>query len=626
MELATTVVLAVLRGPVPLAKTLAALDVLSGRPADRHPRARVVPARLRGARHPVRRALEAVRRGRLHACGRCSRDARPTSTYAPGPAAASRCGSPAGARPPACAGSRGLADGWLASAYNTTPDRFAAARTELAAELTRRGRGADGFPNALATMWTWVTDDRADRRPRRSTLSSRPLLQARPGRPPRPGSASSRPSSAPRSCRVFARRQLRPRVPLAARRRAAARSSGWRARSPRTSQAPDRNPFHRTKEYGPSTIQRLLGGSAMRFGRGLFVVAVAMAMFTFASGAHWHTGGGGATSVSVAAAVVASPDDAFSNFTLMAASPLPTTTSSDIAFWNVNGRTSATTGGFRIFDITGDAPVLLDDVALQRRAGRPVGMGPDEDGAADMLILSVDRTMAGPECGAGRGGARLARTAGRACGSSTSPTRRTSRRSRPSTRTAARTRTRSYPRPDEDRCSSSTPRIRCAPARRAARARARGRARPAPRRGPGRRGPARRPDSSPRRSQSSRSRIPVTSDNNYLPISRALPERRRRLHQARRRHACLPRHRRVHRGRSRSRGMREQAQVWRLDKETGLPDTENPHVGLRPGQRRLLALRDVLVGRRIVNFIDESFGDRCPTTTFKQRARSATAL
>jgi alkanesulfonate monooxygenase SsuD/methylene tetrahydromethanopterin reductase-like flavin-dependent oxidoreductase (luciferase family) len=28
--------------------------------------------------------------------------------------------------------------------------------------LERRGRDADGFPNALATMWTWVSENRAD--------------------------------------------------------------------------------------------------------------------------------------------------------------------------------------------------------------------------------------------------------------------------------------------------------------------------------------------------------------------------------------------------------------------------------------------------------------------------------
>jgi alkanesulfonate monooxygenase SsuD/methylene tetrahydromethanopterin reductase-like flavin-dependent oxidoreductase (luciferase family) len=55
------------------------------------------------------------------------------------------------------------ADGWLASAYNTTPGRFGAARASLALALEARGKDATGFPNALATMWTWVTNDRAER-------------------------------------------------------------------------------------------------------------------------------------------------------------------------------------------------------------------------------------------------------------------------------------------------------------------------------------------------------------------------------------------------------------------------------------------------------------------------------
>lgn len=41
-----------------------------------------------------------------------------------------------------------LADGWLASAYNTTPERFATARAAL----------PEGFPNGLSTMWAWVTE------------------------------------------------------------------------------------------------------------------------------------------------------------------------------------------------------------------------------------------------------------------------------------------------------------------------------------------------------------------------------------------------------------------------------------------------------------------------------------
>jgi alkanesulfonate monooxygenase SsuD/methylene tetrahydromethanopterin reductase-like flavin-dependent oxidoreductase (luciferase family) len=66
-------------------------------------------------------------------------------------------GSSAGLRRVARAG-----DGWLASAYNTTPLRFAEAREHLARELEDRGRNAESFPNALATMWTWITEDRVD--------------------------------------------------------------------------------------------------------------------------------------------------------------------------------------------------------------------------------------------------------------------------------------------------------------------------------------------------------------------------------------------------------------------------------------------------------------------------------
>ena len=54
------------------------------------------------------------------------------------------------------------ADGWLASAYNTTPDRFSAARSLLASKLEDQGRQAADFPNALATMWTWVSKDQAE--------------------------------------------------------------------------------------------------------------------------------------------------------------------------------------------------------------------------------------------------------------------------------------------------------------------------------------------------------------------------------------------------------------------------------------------------------------------------------
>jgi alkanesulfonate monooxygenase SsuD/methylene tetrahydromethanopterin reductase-like flavin-dependent oxidoreductase (luciferase family) len=56
-----------------------------------------------------------------------------------------------------------LGDGWLASAYNTTPEQFVSASALLGGELRRQGRHAEQFPNALVTMWTWITESRAER-------------------------------------------------------------------------------------------------------------------------------------------------------------------------------------------------------------------------------------------------------------------------------------------------------------------------------------------------------------------------------------------------------------------------------------------------------------------------------
>jgi hypothetical protein len=52
-----------------------------------------------------------------------------------------------------------LGDGWFASAYNTTADAFRAAKESLSEQLQAHGRDPAGFPNALVTMWTWITED-----------------------------------------------------------------------------------------------------------------------------------------------------------------------------------------------------------------------------------------------------------------------------------------------------------------------------------------------------------------------------------------------------------------------------------------------------------------------------------
>jgi alkanesulfonate monooxygenase SsuD/methylene tetrahydromethanopterin reductase-like flavin-dependent oxidoreductase (luciferase family) len=174
MALATTVSLVVVRGPVSVAKALAAIDVLSeGRlvaalgpgSSERDYALAGIPFEERWQRFDeavaVLRALlrhePTPVRPRYYPLG-------PDVELAPAPWRADGIplwigswGSSAGITRVARAG-----DGWLASAYNTTPERFAAARAALARALAERGRTADGFPNALATMWTWVAKDRSE--------------------------------------------------------------------------------------------------------------------------------------------------------------------------------------------------------------------------------------------------------------------------------------------------------------------------------------------------------------------------------------------------------------------------------------------------------------------------------
>ena len=173
MELATTVSLVALRGPVPLAKTLAALDVLSdGRviagigpgSSARDYDAVGIPYEERWERFDeataILRALlrdEAPPEIRRHY-------SLPDSPLTPAPRRAGGIplwigswGSKAGLRRVAR-----LGDGWLASAYNTTPTGFEAAHDRCRGELSARGRDPDRFPNALATMWTWITPHRRE--------------------------------------------------------------------------------------------------------------------------------------------------------------------------------------------------------------------------------------------------------------------------------------------------------------------------------------------------------------------------------------------------------------------------------------------------------------------------------
>jgi len=172
MTLATTVSLPAVRGPVPLAKALTALDILSGgrliagvgpgsssrdydavglsfdeRWSRFDESVAILRSLLRGEEAPVTRFY-----------------ALPDSELAPRPHREDGIpiwigswGSDAGLRRVAR-----LADGWLASAYNTSPERFAVAKSSLVKKLAELGRNHDGFPNALVTMWTWVSEDDAE--------------------------------------------------------------------------------------------------------------------------------------------------------------------------------------------------------------------------------------------------------------------------------------------------------------------------------------------------------------------------------------------------------------------------------------------------------------------------------
>ena len=173
MELATTVALVALRGPVPLAKALAALDVLSdGRviagvgpgSSQRDFDAVGVPYEERWQRFDEAVAiLRSLLRGEPPPQTR-QHYPLPDSQLAPAarrpggiPLWIGSWGSKAGLRRVAR-----LGDGWLASAYNTTPEGFGAAKQSLSEQLQAHGKDPDRFRNALATMWTWITEDARD--------------------------------------------------------------------------------------------------------------------------------------------------------------------------------------------------------------------------------------------------------------------------------------------------------------------------------------------------------------------------------------------------------------------------------------------------------------------------------
>jgi alkanesulfonate monooxygenase SsuD/methylene tetrahydromethanopterin reductase-like flavin-dependent oxidoreductase (luciferase family) len=173
MALTTTVALPVVRGPVPLAKTLGAIDRLSGgrlvvavgpgSSARDHDAVGIDYAERWARLNEAIQALRALWRrddepfvGRFYSTEGIDLQPAPARPGGP-PIWIGSWGSRAGLRRTAR-----LGDGWLASAYNTTPVGFADAWSQLRGFLGERGRNADTFPNALATMWCYITESRSE--------------------------------------------------------------------------------------------------------------------------------------------------------------------------------------------------------------------------------------------------------------------------------------------------------------------------------------------------------------------------------------------------------------------------------------------------------------------------------
>jgi alkanesulfonate monooxygenase SsuD/methylene tetrahydromethanopterin reductase-like flavin-dependent oxidoreductase (luciferase family) len=170
MTLATTVALPVVRGPVQVTKTMTALDLLSGGRTmvavgpGSSPRDYEIAGidfgerwkRLDEAVQTMRalwRADSEPFKGAFYSTEGIELLPRPAQIGGP-PIWIGSWGSAAGLRRTAR-----LADGWLASAYNTTPAEFAVAWDSLRQLVAAEGRDSATFPNALATMWFHITDD-----------------------------------------------------------------------------------------------------------------------------------------------------------------------------------------------------------------------------------------------------------------------------------------------------------------------------------------------------------------------------------------------------------------------------------------------------------------------------------
>ena len=172
MKLATTVSIPVVRGPAQMAKSLAAIDLLSGGrliigvgpgSSPRDYELAGVPFEERWKRLDesivgLRAAFSGAAAdyaGSFYRIPGVGLEPFPIQRPAP-PIWIGSWGSVAGLRRVAR-----LGDGWLASGYNATPSEFKQRYQSLGESLESAGRPSADFPNAIATMFFHITGDRS---------------------------------------------------------------------------------------------------------------------------------------------------------------------------------------------------------------------------------------------------------------------------------------------------------------------------------------------------------------------------------------------------------------------------------------------------------------------------------
>ena len=172
MTVGTSVLLPIVRGPVPIAKALAAIDILSnGRlivgvgPGSSARDYEIVGMDYEERWKRLDESIQVLRSlwsadgaaftGRFYSTVGVNLEPKPIQRPSP-PIWIGSWGSDAGLRRVAR-----LGDGWLASAYNTTPDQFRTGLGKLRDALINHGKDPATFPNALVTMFMYITEDRS---------------------------------------------------------------------------------------------------------------------------------------------------------------------------------------------------------------------------------------------------------------------------------------------------------------------------------------------------------------------------------------------------------------------------------------------------------------------------------